>query len=141
MGGHAAAGAGRSMDGTPGQDEGELGRVDGTGEESWYVAVLPFPSLSLPPKSNSFLLSSRPTPLPLNSSQEFGRGERTRGEDRANARGNSVLYRLRRPRAPCPAPARRRLEGRRLHGARRRGQLRVVRRDTHGSEGNPGDHE
>jgi hypothetical protein len=52
------------MDGAPGQDEGELGRVDGTGEESWYVAVLPFPYFSLPPKSNSPLPSSRPTPLP-----------------------------------------------------------------------------
>lgn len=87
MGGHATTGAGRSMDGAPGQDEGELGRVDGAGEEG------------------------------------------------------CVLYRLRRPRAPRPAPARRRLEGRRVHGARRRGQLRVVRRDTHGCEGNPGDHE
>jgi hypothetical protein len=130
------------MDGAPGQDEGELGRVDGTGEESWYVAVLPFPSFSLPLKSNSPLPSSRPTPpSPLNLSQELGRGKKTRGRTELTRGGNSVLYRLRRPRAPRPAPARRRLEGRRVHGARRRGQLRVVRRDTHGSEGNPGDHE
>jgi hypothetical protein len=124
------------MDGAPGQDEGELGRVDGAGEEGWYVTVLPFllsfyyfPLQFLPPKP------------PPTSSQELGRGERTQERTELTQGENSVLYRLRRPRAPRPAPARRRLEGRRVHGARRRGQLRVVRRDTHGCEGNPGDHE
>jgi hypothetical protein len=36
MGGYAAAGAGRALDGSAGSNEGELVRVDIAGEESWY---------------------------------------------------------------------------------------------------------
>jgi Cytochrome c oxidase subunit IV len=97
-----------------------------------------FPIFLIP---SSFLPSCRS--IPLHSCRDEGWAPKRVKEDDSELmlEENSILHRLRRPRPACPPPTRRRLEGGRLHSARRRGFLRDVRRHTHGCEGIPRDHE